>query len=193
MVSGREAEICPICTLFVCFSLLLNRVAAAFSIVSVCFTKLSIVFIVSIYRIVAFAGVLTFNVFTMPLHFDVMRSSHERRIQQLEQEVLDCCRELNKLKKEKQFLENQDMFINYMRTETHLIWKFDMSEFPVKNIKLELKNKCIKLQAYRKQKGQFMEVYRKFLLPDIVEIDLSAKMAINGILTIQAPLKATGD
>ncbi|XP_002052098.3 uncharacterized protein [Drosophila virilis] len=129
----------------------------------------------------------------MPLHFDVMRSSHERRIQQLEQEVLDCCRELNKLKKEKQFLENQDMFINYMRTETHLIWKFDMSEFPVKNIKLELKNKCIKLQAYRKQKGQFMEVYRKFLLPDIVEIDLSAKMAINGILTIQAPLKATGD
>ncbi|XP_023165903.1 uncharacterized protein LOC111596077 [Drosophila hydei] len=131
----------------------------------------------------------------MPLNFNVMRRHYEKRIKELEQQVLDTSRLLNILKKERSSALplKEKKFINYMQTDTHFCWCFDMTEFPVGNIKVELRNRRVQIFAHRQRQDQFMVVHRQFQLPELADIGLTAKLSATGILTIKAPLRIIAD
>ncbi|TDG46064.1 hypothetical protein AWZ03_007513 [Drosophila navojoa] len=121
------------------------------------------------------------------VHFDEMRLQYEKRIEELEQQVLECSQMLQQLKKDTVVKDLHEQ--SYVQTETHLCWEFDMSEFPLHNIIVELEHRRVKLHAYRDDGDQYEEVFRQFELPEHAGTDLSAKMGISGILTILAPLR----
>lgn len=124
----------------------------------------------------------------MTLSFDVVRSEYSNRIEKLEKDILSLCRTLKFADITKQ-VEEHELF-ECEKTDHYLRWYFDMREFPVHNITLEVKDdRCVKLHAYRRLNKQTSEMIKRFVLPDEVEPKLSATLRSNGILIIEAPLK----
>ncbi|XP_068141598.1 uncharacterized protein [Drosophila tropicalis] len=133
---------------------------------------------------------------SMSQEFDNMRDRYTRRVNKLESDVLQCCRELKRHYKEKtkeksfprsEYLEKP---ANYVETDQFVSWHYNMSEFPVENICIQLKNERVHISAYFKDDIQSLDVKREFLIPDHVEKSkLTARLTPNGILTISVPVK----
>ncbi|EDW12793.1 uncharacterized protein LOC6577384 [Drosophila mojavensis] len=128
------------------------------------------------------------------VHFDVMRLQYEKRIGELERQVLECSQMLQQLKEDTVVMDlDEQKPVSYVQTETHLCWQFDMHEFPLHNIRVELRDRRVKLRAYHDLGDQYEEVSRQFELPEHANTVLSAKLGITGILTIQAPIRIQAD
>ncbi|EDW77567.1 uncharacterized protein Dwil_GK24487 [Drosophila willistoni] len=125
-----------------------------------------------------------------------MRNKCARRVDQLENDVLQCCRDLKKQYKEEtkektfprsEYLEKP---ANYVETDKFVSWHYDMSEFPVENMCIQLKNGRVHISAYFKDDTQSLDIKREFLIPDHVEKSkLTARLTPNGILTLSVPVK----
>lgn len=122
------------------------------------------------------------------LPFDVIRSEYSNRLEKLEKDILSLCRTL-KFADITRHVEEPELF-ECEKTDHYLRWHFDMREFPIHNITLEVKDdRCVKLYAHRRLNKQTSEMIKRFVLPDEVEPKLSATLRSNGILIIEAPLK----
>lgn len=122
----------------------------------------------------------------MTLPFDLIRSEYSHRIDQLEKDVLSLCRtfELSDVD-----IAEPELF-ECEETDQHIRWQFDMREFSIDNISLEVRdNRCVKLRAHRKLNNQSSEMIKRFVIPDRTELKLTAIMRRNGMLIIEAPLK----
>ncbi|KAH8403207.1 hypothetical protein KR222_007810 [Zaprionus bogoriensis] len=123
----------------------------------------------------------------MTLHFERIRSEYSNRIDQLEKEILSLCQNLQQATEAANEIDTQ-MF-DCVRTDRYYRWHFDMREFSIEHITLEVRDRSVKLHAHRKLHKQSSEMIKRFALPDRAETQLSATMRRNGILIIEAPLK----
>lgn len=126
----------------------------------------------------------------MTLPFDLIRSEYSHRIDQLEKDVLLLCRNFELNDADIADPVDEPELFECEETDQHLRWQFDMREFSIDNISLEVRdNRCVKLRAHRKLNNQSSEVIKRFVLPDRTELKLTAIMRRNGMLIIEAPLK----
>ncbi|XP_016989933.2 uncharacterized protein LOC108052118 [Drosophila rhopaloa] len=116
-----------------------------------------------------------------------MRSEYDLRVDQLEQDVYECCRILNKLNNTEDL--SSSLPKNGSEAEKFLTWEYNMKDFPVENIAIQLKEEHVYLQAYKKNRGKCLDIKREILMPENVDKSkISATLTPRGILTISVPI-----
>jgi len=114
--------------------------------------------------------------------FRIMQSECEKRVKQLEKDVYDCCRMMNNAE------EVQDISTTGKKArekENRVSWEFDMRDFPVENICIQLKDSHIYVRAHYKN----VNIKQKILIPQNVDTSkLEAVLTASGILAISVPI-----
>ncbi|XP_039501860.1 uncharacterized protein LOC120458320 [Drosophila santomea] len=114
--------------------------------------------------------------------FRTMQSEYEPRVNQLEKDVYECCRMLNQVEKVK---DNTTIWKNPRDVEKYVSWEFDMRDFPMANIRIQLKNELVYVRAYYKNRN----IKREIIMPQNVDTSkLTAMLTPCGILTISVPI-----
>ncbi|XP_052852103.1 uncharacterized protein LOC128262092 [Drosophila gunungcola] len=118
---------------------------------------------------------------TISQEFILMRSEYDLRVNQLERDVYECVRILNKIKSTK----NLRAYKNQSEAAKFLTWEFNMKDFPVENITIQLKDGHVYLLAYKND----MDIKREICMPENVDKSkISAILTMRGILTISVPI-----
>ncbi|KQS70007.1 uncharacterized protein LOC26526920 [Drosophila erecta] len=114
--------------------------------------------------------------------FERLQSEYEPRVNQLENDVYECCRILNNVKKAE---DSATIWKNHREMEKYVSWELDMRDFPMENICIQLKDKHVFVRAYYKN----LDINREILMPQNVDISrITAILTHRGILTISAPI-----
>ncbi|XP_043647396.1 uncharacterized protein LOC122616132 [Drosophila teissieri] len=114
--------------------------------------------------------------------FKTMQSEYEPRVNQLEKDVYECCR---MLKQDEKVKDSTTMRKNHREMEKYVSWKFDMRDFPMENIRIQLKDELVYVRAYYKN----LNIKREILMPQNVDASkLTALLTPRGILTISVPI-----
>ncbi|XP_016954655.1 uncharacterized protein LOC108027649 [Drosophila biarmipes] len=117
--------------------------------------------------------------------FNIMRSEYDRRVNQLEKDVFECCRVLNKIRKAEELNNNCFSAKNGSKEDKFVSWEFDLRNFPVENIAIKLKDKLVYLWAYKRN----LDFKQEILLPQNVDKSkLTATLTTRGILTISVSI-----
>ncbi|XP_037711389.1 uncharacterized protein LOC119548294 [Drosophila subpulchrella] len=117
--------------------------------------------------------------------FKLMRSEYELRVNQLERDVYECCKILNKVRKTKELNNNCSSAKNGCEKEKFVSWEFDMRDFPVENIAIQLRDKIVYLRAFKKN----LVMKQEILLPQNVDKSkVTAILTASGNLTISVPI-----
>ncbi|XP_032583412.1 uncharacterized protein LOC116803589 [Drosophila sechellia] len=116
--------------------------------------------------------------------FRIMQSECEQRVKQLEKDVYDCCRMINN---GEDVEDISTAWIKPREKENRVSWEFDMRDFPIENICIQLKNSHIYVRAYYKN----VNIKQKILMPQNVDTSkLAAILTTSGILTISVPIES---
>jgi len=117
--------------------------------------------------------------------FKIMRSEYELRVNQLERDVYECCRILNKARKTEELNKKWSSAKNGCEKEKIVSWEFDMLDFPVENIAIWHKDKLVYLRAFKKN----LDMKQEILLPQNVDKSkITAIFTAPGTLTISVPI-----
>ncbi|KAH8352681.1 hypothetical protein KR084_005616 [Drosophila pseudotakahashii] len=117
--------------------------------------------------------------------FKLMRSEYELRVNQLERDVYKCCRILNKAHKTEDLNNSCSSAQKESKTEKFLSWEFDMRDFSVETIAIQIKDGRVYLRAFKKKK----DIKQEILMPQNVDRSkITTVLTTHGVLTVCVPI-----
>ncbi|XP_017075036.2 uncharacterized protein LOC108110476 [Drosophila eugracilis] len=117
--------------------------------------------------------------------FKLMRSEYEVRVTQLEKEVYECCRILNKIPRTEDDLKSSTSRTNHSENTNLVLWEFNMQGIPVENISIQLRDNHVYLKAFKKNR----DIEQDILMPQNADKSkITATLRPHGTLTISAPI-----
>ncbi|XP_017006724.3 uncharacterized protein [Drosophila takahashii] len=118
--------------------------------------------------------------------FKLMRSEYELRVNQLERDVFECCRILNKAHRTEDLTNSCSSAKENSEKQKFISWKFDMRDFSVRNIAIQIKDNHVYLRAYKKNVDIKQEIY---MPQNVDKSKVTAVLTTSGVLTLSVPIR----